>query len=76
MLSMEEFSKLFDNVYNVLYNAGGLVDYSDAVDRFYLMSEIRPEFESKIREFEAYRQHWITSDRECAAFVIAYFWEG
>lgn len=76
MLSMEEFSKLFDTVYNVLYNAGGLVDYSDAVDRFYLMSKIRPEFEAKIREFETYRQDWITSDRECAAFVIAYFWEG
>lgn len=73
---MEEFNKLYETVYDVLYNAGGLVDYSEAVDRFYLMSKIRPKFEAKIREFEAYRQDWITSDRECAAFVIAYFCEG
>lgn len=73
---MKEFAERFDRVYDVLYNAGGLIDYSDAVERFDLMSRIRPEFVAKVREFEAYRQDWITSDRECAAFVVTYFWEG
>ena len=72
---MEKFAERFDRVYDVLYNAAGLVDYSDAVERFELMSRIRPEFSAKLREFEAYRQDWITSDRECAAFVVTYFWE-
>lgn len=72
---MKEFAERFDQVYDVLYNAGGLIDYGYAVDKFEQMVRIRPAFKAKLQQFEAYRQDWITSDREAAAFAIAYFWE-
>lgn len=72
---MKEFLERFDRVYDVLYNAGGLIDYGDAVSKFDQMVRIRPAFKAKLQEFESFRQDWITSDREAAAFTIAYFWE-
>lgn len=69
----ERFLYDFGLVYSMLYEsdkAGGLVDYGKAVDEYDERIKIEG-FKSEVRAFDDFRQDFITSDREAAAFVLA-----
>lgn len=73
---MEEFNKLYETVYDVLYNGCTLLDYENAVEYYERMVKTNANFKTKLRQLSEYRHDLIMSDREVAAFAIAYCWEG
>lgn len=72
-VACERFAYDFGLTYSLLYEsdvAGGLVDYGKAVDKFDEL--IRHDgFKAEVAEFNGYREDFIMSDREAAAFVLA-----
>lgn len=72
---MGKLAKRYERAYDVLYNACGLVDYDEAVERHDRLMRTSSSYADAAREFCQMRGDALTSDRECAAFCIAYYWE-
>ena len=69
----EGFLHDFGLVYSMLYEsdvAGELVDYGKAVDKFDELIQ-HEGFKAEVRDFVEYRNDFIGSDREAAAYVLA-----
>lgn len=73
---MKEFAKRFERVYDVLYNAHwALLNYDNAAERHDQLMKTSEEYATKAAEFVKMRHgDPLTSDRECAAFCICYYW--
>lgn len=67
----EEFLRSFGEVYEALYRNEGYVDYRRAVDLFDDLLREDEGFKAELLDFAEFRQDPVTSDRECAAFVMA-----
>ena len=65
-----KFAKQFEKEYDFLYkNRDRVAGYKEAVIAFDELLKSQPDF---IREFVAYRNDVISSDREAAAFMFAF----
>lgn len=76
MKNIQEFAKQFGKQYNVLYDADvqgipveGRAGMASLFDR--LMKE-NEKFKTDVQEFCQYRQDFLVSDRECAAFTMVW----
>lgn len=70
-IDIQAFLKQFNKEYNFLYNSDSYVaGYDEAVTAFdeFLAT---PNGNRLVREFVKYRQDFISSDREAAAFMFA-----
>ena len=65
------FAEAFDTVYSALYSGDELVEYGKAVDEFDNRMRTDDDFKSAVKRFVEYRHDFVSSDRECAAFVLA-----
>ena len=73
-VNIHDFSKRFQKEYDFLYNHGNNDEYSfgfdEAVTAFDRCME-EENFKNFVCEFVSYRGDYLTSDRECAAFMFA-----
>ena len=69
-VNIEKFNKKFMEEYDFLYdNHDNVAGYDEAVDAFDTMIK-NENFKKFVWEFVQYRQDYITSDREAAAFMF------
>lgn len=70
-INIHEFSKKFSDNYDWLYNYNGN-DYDDVVAElcFIFDNYYTKKHKDFVVEFIHYRMDYLTSDRECAAFVL------
>ena len=60
----------FNDFYSGLYNLGPYVDYDKLVDFHDYMMENVPFYKLIASDFAEFRRDSLSSDRECAAFVL------
>lgn len=69
-----QFLSRFLDEYEFLYEAGDRVaGFDEAVQEFDKMIAASENFAAFVREFAAYREDPITSDREAAAFMFTFY---
>lgn len=69
-INIEKFLNQFEDEYDFLYNSNNYVaGYNEAVQAFDDFLKKHTEF---VREFVNYREDFISSDREAAAFMFAF----
>lgn len=67
-INIKEFSKKFDEVYDYLYdNNDNVAGYDEAVSEFDTFAETHSSF---VGAYVRYREDFISSDREAAAFMF------
>ena len=72
-ISIEKFHKKFREEYQFLYdNYDRVAGYNEAVAEFDYRMNNDPAFNRMASEFAKYRQDYITSDREAAAYMFAW----
>lgn len=72
MKNINEFLAAFNKEYQFLYDSEDYVaGYSEAVETFDELIKTKEEFKSFVIEFAQFRQDFISSDREAAAFMFA-----
>ena len=70
-VNIQEFAEKFNQEYEFLYdNYDRVAGYDEAVDMFDAMLKSE-NFAAFVEEFGNYRQDFISSDREAAAFMFA-----
>lgn len=70
---MDKFAEKFYENYDYLYNGGDEKEgYHKMVDRFFdlVYSDNNQKFHETLRVFNDSRQDFVSSDRECAAFIM------
>ena len=68
-INIHEFARQFGKEYSFLYdNNDNVAGYDEAVKAF---DEFAPKHKKFLTEFADYRQDFIVSDREAAAFMFA-----
>lgn len=71
-INIHEFIKQFHKEYEFLYDHDdNVAGFDEAVNAYDETIEESENFADFVREFESFRQDWITSDREAAAFMFA-----
>lgn len=69
--NIKEFHEKFIKEYDFLYdNHDNVAGFDEAVDAFDKMLEKNASFKKFVGEFVNYRQDYISSDREAAAFMF------
>lgn len=67
-----KFCDAYNKEYEFLYNArDNVAGFKEAVDQYDMLMDINPSFKLFVKRFTNYRKDYITSDRECAAFMFA-----
>ena len=72
-VTMETFAKEFEKQYNFLYknNDSSVAGYNEAI-KYFDSEELTEKEETVLEEFVQYREDFIYSDRECAAFIFTF----
>lgn len=74
-INIHDFHKKFLKEYDFLYeNRDNVAGYEEAVNEFDKLMDTNKSFRDFVGEFAKYRQDYITSDREAAAFMFAMTW--
>ena len=72
-ISIEKFLEQFGNEYQFLYdNCDRVAGFDDAIQEFDYRMAHDPKFNRLVCEFVDYRQDFISSDREAAAFMFTF----
>ena len=71
-IPIEQFSKEFKEEYNFLYKHNDKVaGYEQALNEFDSMLKNDNNFKKFVGQYVEYRQDFLSSDRECVAFMFA-----
>lgn len=72
-VNIHEFLRRFNDEYQFLYDSCDRVaGYQEAVDEFDFRMKNDKPFNKAVQEFVTFRQDFITSDRECAAYMFTW----
>lgn len=71
---MKNFIKKFNDIYEILYCNEGIINYEKAILKFdnLVKNDSKEIFKTTLAEFINTRKDCISSDREAAAFIIAF----
>ena len=69
-MTIQKFSEIYGDTYETLYNSQ--IPYDLAVDGFESRIKTDKKFQKKAQELCEYRHDFLSSDRELAAFFLAY----
>lgn len=70
-INFSKLAKEYGRVYRFLYDNDETIDYKKVVESFDIMIEKNDNFKRFIGEFCDYIQDIVSSDRECAALILA-----